>query len=140
MRSIMILFFAFILSPLLMGQIEHEIRLKEDAEVRAILEKDTASLKTIWAETFTVNNPVNYILTNRESVIELVLHGRIDYTRFDREIEYIKVTDHCIITMGNETVVPVASGEVLNRRYTNIWLKTGGKWQIHARHANIICE
>ena len=32
------------------------------------------------------------------------------------------------------------AGAIIERRYTNIWMKNGNNWQIVARHANVICK
>ncbi len=50
------------------------------------------------------------------------------------------------IVMGLETLVPNAdaphaglvAGRVVQRRFTNIWRKEAGSWQLFARHANVI--
>jgi hypothetical protein len=38
------------------------------------------------------------------------------------------------VVMGRETVVD--NGETKTRRYTEIWLRREGRWQVIARHAN----
>jgi hypothetical protein len=38
--------------------------------------------------------------------------------------------------MGHETVVD--TGPVIRRRYTEVWIRAGERWQAVARHANEI--
>ena len=49
-----------------------------------------------------------------------------------------------VITMGSETAVPTPpdpmAGQVVERRYTNIWVKEKGAWILVARHASNICS
>ena len=46
------------------------------------------------------------------------------------------------IVMGSEMVVPKADGggsiPSVQRRFTNIWKKSGTTWRAIARHANVI--
>ncbi len=45
-----------------------------------------------------------------------------------------------------ETYIPridlpeAKAGQVVKRRFTNIWMYKNGKWQQIARHASVICE
>ena len=43
--------------------------------------------------------------------------------------------------MGAETVKPKAgpsAGQLIQRRFTNVWRKEAGTWRLYARHANVI--
>jgi hypothetical protein len=54
--------------------------------------------------------------------------------------------NNLVITMGHETLVAnnasraATAGQVYKRRFTNIWMKKNGKWQLIARHASVICQ
>lgn len=123
--------------------IANQIKNLELEETKALLSHDFESLKNLWAEDFMVNNPYNMVVKNREEVFERVREGIINYEKFYRETESIMVLDDIVIVMGEETVHPIGdapmAGEIVKRRYTNIWRKIDGKWQVQARHANIIC-
>ena len=123
--------------------IEAEIRKLEQREVQAVLAKDTITLKTIWDKDYIVNNPENKIvLAQPNSVNRPVLQNQ--RTSFTRVAEQILVNGDVVISMGNETLVPVGNiadaGQTVKRRYTHIWMKKGERWQLIARHANKICE
>ncbi len=53
------------------------------------------------------------------------------------------VKKNIAITVGSEEVVFVGNvpkaGQLIKRRYTNIWIKQNGVWKLTARHANEIC-
>lgn len=55
----------------------------------------------------------------------------------------IKFQGETAIVMGKETVKPdgnaPGAGQTSLRRYTNVWMRSNGKWQLIARHANIVC-
>lgn len=120
---------------------EDEIRSLEEREHRAMLSQDTETLRNIWATDFMVNAPFNRVTLSSEEVIDLVQKGMIKYSSFERNIEGIMIKDDTAITMGSEEVVPLGevpnAGEIVQRRYTNIWKKQEGQWRLIARHANI---
>lgn len=123
------------------NQTETEIRNLEQMEVKAVLAKDTVSLKKIWDKNYVVHNPENKIvLAVANSTSRPVLNR--PRTSFTREVEHILVKGDVVISMGNETVVAPAelpnSDKTIKRRYTNIWMKVDNAWKLVARHANIV--
>jgi len=122
--------------------IEQEIRKLEQAEVQAVVAKDTVTLKKLWDKNYIVNNPDNKIvLANANPLDRPVL--KTQKISFTREVEYIAIRGDVVLSMGNETVLPggdiPAPGQPVKRRYTNIWMKVEGDWKLIARHANVIC-
>jgi len=122
-------------------QKEAEIREMEVTEAQALLQKDIATLRKIWSPGFMVNAPLNAVFIGGQ--VELVAAGILSYTSFIRTVEHVLVLKDVVITMGSETVIPSGAdprtGETINRRYTNIWVKEKGNWVLQARHANDIC-
>jgi ketosteroid isomerase-like protein len=121
--------------------IETEIRILEEKHVQAILQKDSAALRKIWPQDFMVNSPRNTVAKGGQ--IERVMSGSLAYTTYKFEMEQILIREGVVITMGNETVVPVMGnpkgGQTIKRRYTHFWQKVNGNWLLMARHANEIC-
>jgi hypothetical protein len=101
---------------------------------------------SIWAPEFLVNTPRNEITGTRDSILLIQKAGMIDYSTYEKVIERMQFQENIVITMGHETLVskndtPAAkAGQVYKRRFTNIWIKKNGKWQLIARHASIICR
>ena len=124
--------------------IEQEIRRLDIAAAEAILRKDFDTLDRLCAKDFIVNSPRNTIVEGREGVKELIRRGVVDYASFAREIEMVSIYEKTAIVMGRETIVTRESAQeprqTLRRRYTNIWIKQGGKWLLTARHAHIVDE
>lgn len=122
--------------------IETEIRELEGKHIQAILQKDSATLQKIWTPGFMVNTPRNIVVTGGQ--IERVMTGALAYSSYHFEMEQILIKENIVITMGNETVVPVMGnpkgGQTIKRRYTHIWEKANGSWVLIARHANEICQ
>lgn len=122
--------------------IEAEIKALEENHIQAIMQKDTATLRKIWVPDFMVNSPRNMVAIGGQ--VERVMAGGIAYTSYIFEMEKILIKENIVITMGNETVVPVVGnpkgGQTIKRRYTHIWEKEkNGSWVLIARHANEVC-
>ena len=147
--------YAFIVALLLSAQISNAqnhsgvdstIRILEQLVVKGILEADTNILKSVWAPEFMVNTPHNNIAADRDAVFQNQKAGLINYSSFERIIERMLIMEHTVITMGYETFVSktdipgVKAGQVIKRRFTNIWQKQNGKWLQIGRHASIICS
>ena len=125
---------------------ETEIRTLEQAGETAVLKGDTNTLKQIWAPEFLVNTPRNEATGTRDSVLMFQKAGMLNYSSFEKHIERIQFQENIVITMGHEIIVSkndtptVKAGQIIKRRFTNIWMKKNGKWQLIARQASIICQ
>jgi hypothetical protein len=122
------------------NSLENEIRNLDKQEAEAVLKHDTTALEQLWADDFTVNTPYNVVGTRKRG-------DRINlyYSKFDRNVEKVSVfSDSLVTTMGNEVVIRKApmtlAGQTLTRRFTHMWIKRTGKWQLAIRHANFICS
>jgi len=86
--------------------------------------------------------PNNQILKGKTEALALVKAGVLDYASFDRDHEAVLLYGDTAIMMGLETVKPKGNspfiGQTLRRRFTNIWMKQNGRWQLIARQATII--
>jgi ketosteroid isomerase-like protein len=121
---------------------EDTIRALEEQERLAVLKEDVPALEKLWSENLVVNNPQNEISPNRGAVLDRVKHGLIRYSQFERRIEAIRVDGDFAIVMGSETVVRKddtgSAAAPVNRRFTNVWKRSGKAWRMIARHANVI--
>ena len=145
-----ILLFCFALSCMIGNsqndnQTEKIIRDLEKMAVRGVLEADTNILKKLWSTEFIVNTPRNTVAEGRDAVFANIWAGLINYSSFERNIEKIHIEGKTVITMGHETYASKTdlaegkAGEIIKRRFTNVWMKQKGKWLLIARHASIIC-
>lgn len=140
----LLLLFVFYIGYTQDAQIESTIRGLEQMECKAALEKDTATLKKLWADDFTVNAPANRVITGGRNTLDRPVITQANYMSFTREVEHVILKGNVAIAMGNEVVVTKGSdakpGATIKRRYTNIWMKSDGTWKLGARHANVICQ
>ena len=125
------------------AETEKIIRELEQVEVKAILQKDSATLLKLWDKNYTVNSPDNVIYVAGKTTLDRPVLKRAR-TSFIREVEMVTIKDNFAFTMGSETVVPEgdqpAAGQPVKRRFTNIWEKQGDSWKLVGRHANVICN
>jgi hypothetical protein len=126
---------------------EDNVRLLDDQERTAALTRDISTLERLWSEQFTVNAPNDQIVVGRRAVLDVFVRaGVINFSKFERQIEFIRADGPFVIIMGLETVEPVSdapsaglvAGHTIKRRFTNIWKNEGGTWRLFARHANVI--
>lgn len=122
---------------------ETEIRRLEQSEVQAILQKDSVALLKLWDADYTVNSPDNIIYFAGKTTLDRPVLKRAR-TAFTRDVEHVSIKGTFAFSMGSETVTPMdeqhGSGQVVKRRFTNIWEKQSTGWKLVGRHANVICS
>lgn len=121
---------------------ETTIRNLEQMEVQAILSKDSATLLKLWDKDYLVNSADNVIYFAGKTTLDRPVLKSYR-TTFTRDIEHISIKENFAFSMGSEKVVPVSdqtpTGQVVKRRFTNIWEKQEAGWRLVGRHANVIC-
>jgi hypothetical protein len=140
----LIVTFIFVFTALLSkGQNNQDslIRNLEQQEAAAMLKGDTLSLVKLWSPKYVVNNPLNAVV-DVKTIKWLIRTGKIDYTSFERIIDKITFNENLAVVMGTEVVKPEKitehPGKTVNRRYTDVWMKTKGKWSLVTRQATNI--
>ncbi len=141
--TLVLLFASQVMGQTLSDNMEKARELEELLSI-AIVNNDVDELNRLWAEDFTVNNPANQVIQGKNAVLDRVRSGVIHYDSYMQEIESVVAINEMLIVMGKEIITPIGNapgaGQILERRYTNIWVNTGDNWVLNARHANIICE
>lgn len=123
--------------------LKDEIIKLDHAHARAIFAGDALALDSLMNDDVTVNHPTNRIVKEKQELLDLIRQGTIRYTSFERTPEKFLFYKDMVVVMGSEIVIPAPgapnAGKKLNRRYTNVWMKQDGKWQLFVRHANNVC-
>lgn len=123
------------------------VRALDDQERIAALKRDVPALEKLWSVEFTVNAPNNQVVIGRRAVLDtFVRAGIINFSTFERQIEFIRADGGFVFIMGLETVQPIndapsaglVAGQAIKRRFTNVWKNEEGTWRLFARHANVI--
>jgi ketosteroid isomerase-like protein len=123
------------------------VRALDDQERIAALGRDLPALHRLWSEQFAVNAPNNQVVVGKQAILDkFVRSGVINFSRFERSIEFARVDGDIVTLMGLETLQPVSdapaaglrAGQITTRRFTNIWKREGDAWRLFIRHANVI--
>jgi ketosteroid isomerase-like protein len=126
---------------------EEHVRSLDDQERIAALKRDLPALERLWSDQFTVNAPNNQVVVGKRAVLDtFVRAGVVNFSMFERRIEFIRADGSFVIIMGLETVQPIGdapsaglvAGRIIKRRFTNVWKNEAGTWRLFARHANVI--
>jgi ketosteroid isomerase-like protein len=126
---------------------EQRVRALDDEERLAALKRDVPALERLWSDQFLLNAPNNKVVVGRRAALDVfVRSGIINFSKFERQIEYIHADGPYVIIMGLETVQPIShapsaglvAGQLVKRRFTNIWKNETGTWRLFVRHANVI--
>lgn len=126
---------------------EELVRSPDDQERIAALNREGAALERQWSEQFILNGPNNQAVVGRRAVLDtFVRAGIINFSMFERQIEFIRSDGAFVIIMGLETVQPVSdapsaglvAGQAVKRRFTNVWKDEAGTWRLFVWHANVI--
>lgn len=124
---------------------ESSLRAADAEQMRIIVEADAEAQQEFMHPNYIINGPMNRVLS-KNTVVEMLAHGKIGNDHFEREIEGIAITGNVGIVMGREVVHPTAASELgihhgdklLKRRFTNVFLFEDGKWSFLARQASIV--
>jgi len=116
---------------------EADVRALEEKGRLAFLGADIATLDALWSDDLVVSSPLN-IINDKARVLELLAAGRIRHTRDEVVIERVSRFGDTVVVMGRDTVDGPPHGELMDRRFTNVWQFQDGVWLMIARHAQIV--
>lgn len=126
------------------GADEMTIRSLEEQVRVGVLNRDPQALQLVWSEHFMVNAPANRVSPNRGVVLDRMRQGLIHYSSYETRIEQLRIDGDIAIVMGAETVQPIGkaplAGQTVQRRFTHVWKRQGGRWLLIARHANVVAS
>jgi hypothetical protein len=117
-----------------------------DARQKAMVAAgDVDGLAALASPDLRINAPVGRVLDHHQ-FIAMMRSGQIAAEAFERTVESATLSGPIGIVMGREIFTPTAASELgrrygarpLQRRYTNLYLRQGGRWRWLARHANVV--
>lgn len=115
-----------------------EKRSKEYSD--ALTKRDIAALEKIWADDYTFINPQGELVTKAERIANLK-SGATEFQAIGSRREKLHVHGNVAVDIGRVTLHGTkyggqeSSGEY---RYTDVWLKAGGSWQLLANQITLI--
>lgn len=108
-----------------LSALEKEISRLEEMESKALLNRDTVTLKKLWMRDFTKD-------TGKSTLPH--------YLSLSRMIERINVNGNSVFTSGYESYITfrpnVPLGDPVKRYYFHVWTKQNGQWKLVSRNAN----
>ena len=122
---------------------EQEIKRLYDYETDLILRSDVAGMDRFYPDDFVVTNPFHQFI-DKAKVLERVRTNIIRYKTYTRQFDYFRRYGDTVVVVGSELVVPAAdanrtdAGQVVHRRFTEVWVRRNGQWRKVVRHANNI--
>ena len=119
---------------------QQTIRELEQAQARAAIGRDRATLERLFADDFRIVNPSGGV-SDRDELFRLLLAGQAPYTSAVYETQLVRDLGDTIVTVGLETVVMASgpqAGRSVQRRITHVWHRTAGNWRLQLRHATIV--
>lgn len=145
LRRLIPLILFLLLAPLAVAgdstSAEPEIRHLHELQREAFLKKDVATLERLFADDFVVTNPFGQFL-NKQQTLARVRDGEIDFERFERTLDYVKVYGDAAVAAGTETMVPrgkmKGAGTTIRLRMTTMWIRQQGTWREVARHTSVL--
>lgn len=121
--------------------VEQEIRRLHEIQRKAFFDKDVATIDRTFSPDIIVTNPFGQFL-NKQQTLDRVRNGDIDFERFDRTLDYVKVYGDTVVAAGTETMVPKGkmkgAGTIINLRMTTVWIRQHGQWLEVARHTSVL--
>lgn len=120
--------------------VHQQIQANQHAVEQAIRTHDFSALQVLWSPQMVVNSPDNTILT-RDKVIAAMQRGGLNYSALKGTVESFTVFGDVAVEMGHEDFVMAAgpaAGKALQRRFTDVWQRSGDRWVQVARQATIL--
>ena len=120
-----------------------EIKRRYEYREKILLARDFAALERFYPADHIVTNPYNR-LVDKTFVMERIRADVISYASFERHFDLFRIYGDTAVVVGSEKVVPATdakrpdAGQTIRRRFTEVWVRREGTWQVVARHASNI--
>lgn len=129
------------------GPDEASLRAADVEQTRIIVNGHTKAQELFMHPNYVGNAPANRVLAKAQ-VLAMLGKGQIASESFKRTIERSSITGPVGIVMGDEIIVPSATGDLgrmhpgqtLHRRFTNVFSWAAGQWRFLAWQASIVPE
>ena len=110
-------------------------RVWNDAHVNG----DADALDGLWAEDLTVTVPNMQVIT-KQSAIAIARSGRVKFKRYETSDVRVRLYGDAAVLTGIVERTRVLNGQDVNDkwRFTKMYIRRAGKWQVVAWHASTI--
>ncbi len=110
-----------------------EIRALEDRRYKAMIGRDVDELRGLLHRDLVYTHS-NAAVDSFESYVQAIGGGRFDYRSIERVEETIRLYGDTAVVTGQVRIGLMMNGapRQLNSRFVNVWLRSGGQWQMTA--------
>ena len=104
----------------------------------AIMRGDVAALERIFADEFIYTNPKAEVLDKKQQIAALS-SGGVKLTDAKSDDVRIRIYGQTAVMTGRFTAKADSAGtsEMINERYTAVWIRRDGGWQLVAEQGNL---
>ena len=109
------------------------IRKLEDRRYQAMCEGDIATLEKLLTDSLVYTHSYGGA-DSKASYLAGVRSKRWQYRKVERPVEDIQVFGDCALVTGHVRIDLIADGapKMLESRFTNVWIRCSGAWQMVA--------
>ena len=133
---------AFAQAPNSSSSKEEELRLAEQSRVQALVNSDVPRLEKLLGDDLTYTHSTG-IKESKAEFLHRIQSGDLKYESMQHENEVsVRLYGDTGVLTGTSGVKVRARGQTLNLhiRFTEVWVKRGGSWQLAAWQATRIAE
>ena len=120
-----------------------EIKRRYEYREKILLARNFAALERFYPADHIVTNPYNR-LVDKAYVMDRIRTDVISYASFERHFDLFRIYGDTAVVVGSEKVIPATdakrpdAGQTIRRRFTEVWVRREGTWQVVTRHASNI--
>jgi ketosteroid isomerase-like protein len=120
---------------------EDAVRKAEEARFAATVKADFAALDSLLADDLTYTHSNTKVETKKE-LLDLMRSGHYKYNALQPEDLRVRAYGDTAVINGTAAVDVVSGGNLLKLkvRFTDVWVKRGGRWQLVAWQSTRIPE
>ena len=120
------------------SEAERELLKANEQYDQAIMRGDVAALERIFADEFIYTNPKAEVLDKKQQIAALNSAG-FKLTGAASDDVRIRIYGETAVMTGRFTAKMESAGktEMIDERYTAVWLRRDGRWQLVAEQGNL---
>jgi len=123
-------------------QIKKEVLQLEQEQDQAIADSDVKTLDRIWADKLIYTTPTGELLTKAQHLADFRSGVRKFETMQHDDIQAWVYGQNVVVLMGRSTSTLQYKGEISKgpRRFTNVFVKMDGRWQMVSHHVTDVAK
>ena len=118
---------------------EQAVQQQDQERIRAQIAADTVALRRIYADDFLGIGPTGVVRDKAQVIADFTSHA-LTYQSITTAEVRVRVYGNTAVETGRSTMVGHDRGKAVPRdnRFTRVWVKTAGRWQLVANHYSLM--